>query len=218
MSDTYGQGCPVAAALDSIGDRWTLLLLRDLTHAPMRYSDLQAINPRISPNLLIKRLRRLQADGLLVKRDLPPPASATVYELTPAAREAVLPILNALGRFGALLFESAPNGPTEAVLDQMRRNAHWVLAKGIDFEATYRFKLGVHDFGLTVGPNTFEPTLEPPAKPTATIVFDSVTATHLFNGGLTISQAEAQGKLRIRGDRSAGLALLARLSLSPLRT
>jgi hypothetical protein len=84
-------------------------------------------------------------------------------------------------------------------------------------EGTYRFKLGVHDFGLVIGPNTFEPTLEPPDEPTATIDVDSITATHMFNGGLTVSEAEAMAKLRISGDRGAALALLDRLSLSPLR-
>ena len=69
MSDTYSQGCPIAVALDTIGDRWMLLLLRDLAHAPMRYSDLQAINPKMSPNLLSKRLRQLQDAGLVSKRD-----------------------------------------------------------------------------------------------------------------------------------------------------
>ena len=169
MSDTYSQGCPIAIALDVIGDRWMLLLLRDLAHAPMRFTDLQAINPKISPNLLSKRLRQLQDAGLAAKRELPPPAAATVYELRPEARDAVLPVLNALGRFGAHLFQAAPAAAVDALLEQMRRNGHWVLAKGIDFEAAFRFKLHPHDFGLTVGPTVFEPTRQPPERPTATI-------------------------------------------------
>ena len=157
MSDTYSQGCPIAIALDVIGDRWMLLLLRDLAHAPMRFTDLQAINPKISPNLLSKRLRQLQDAGLAAKRELPPPAAATVYELRPEARDAVLPVLNALGRFGAHLFQAAPAAPADALLEQMRRNGHWVLAKGIGFEAAFRFKLHPHDFGLTVGPTCSSP-------------------------------------------------------------
>jgi DNA-binding HxlR family transcriptional regulator len=132
VSDSYEQGCPVAVALDLIGDRWTLLFLRDLTHAPMRFIDLQHINPKVSPNLLTKRLRSLQSAGILTQRELPPPARAVVYELDPRAREMLLPILNGLGRFGAYLFESAPTGPTDALVEQMRRNGHWVLAKGVD--------------------------------------------------------------------------------------
>jgi DNA-binding HxlR family transcriptional regulator len=216
MSDTYGQGCPIAVALDVIGDRWMLLLLRDLGHAPMRFSDLQVINPKISPNLLSKRLRQLQEAGLVTKRDLPPPGAATVYELGPQAREAVLPVLNALGRFGAYLFQAAPAGPIDALLEQMRRNGHWVLAKGIDFEATFRFKLHPHEFGITVGPTVFEPTRQPPAQPTATVESDAVTLTRLFNAGITLGEAEGQGWLQITGDRAAATTLLDRLSLGRL--
>jgi DNA-binding HxlR family transcriptional regulator len=213
MSESYEQGCPVAVALDLIGDRWTLLLLRDLTHAPLRFVDLQHVNPKISPNLLTKRLRSLQAAGIIRRRELPPPAAATVYELDPRAREMLLPVLNGLGRFGAYLFETAPAGPTEALLEQMRRNGHWVLAKGVDFEATYRFRFDPHDIGLTVGPTVFEPSAAPPDRPDATISSDPVTFTNLFNAGLTLHDAEASGRLRIDGDRPLALALLEKFTL-----
>jgi DNA-binding HxlR family transcriptional regulator len=213
MRDSYEQGCPIAVALDLIGDRWTLLLLRDLAHAPMRFSDLQHINPKVSPNLLTKRLRALQAAGILSRRELPPPASAVVYELDPRAREMLLPVLNGLGRFGAYLFENAPAGPTDAVLEQMRRNGHWVLAKGVGFEATYRFQIDSHDIGLTVGPTVFEPSATPPDHPDATISSDAGTFTKLFNAGLTLHDAETSGRLHIDGDRRLGLALLEKLTL-----
>ena len=217
MSEGYEQGCPVAVALDLIGDRWTLLFLRDLTHAPMRFVDLQNINPKVSPNLLTKRLRALQAAGIVRQRELPRPARAVVYELDPSAREMLLPILNGLGRFGAYLFENAPAGATDAVVAQMRRNGLWVLAKGIDFEATYRFRLDPHDLGLTVGPTVFEPAPTPPDDPDATISSDSVTLTHLFNAGLTLHDAETAGRLHIDGDRPLALALLDKLTLGTLQ-
>ena len=215
MSEGYEQGCPIAVALDLIGDRWTLLLLRDLTHAPMRFVDLQHINPRVSPNLLTKRLRSLQTAGIVDQRELPPPARAVVYELDPRAREMLLPILNGLGRFGAYLFESAPAGPTDALIEQLRRNGHWVLAKGVDFTASYRFRLEPHDVGLAVGPTRFEPSATPPERPDATISSDSVTFTNLFNAGLTLADAESTGRLRIEGDRPLALALLERFTLGP---
>jgi DNA-binding HxlR family transcriptional regulator len=213
MSDSYGQGCPIAVALDLIGDRWSLLLLRDLAHAPMRFIDLQHINPKVSPNLLTKRLRSLQAAGILSRRELPPPGSAVVYELDPRAREMLLPVLNGLGRFGAYLFEHAPAASTDAVLAQMRRNGHWVLAKGVDFEATYRFRIDTHDIGLTIGPTVFEPSAMPPDHPDATISSDAVTFTNLFNAGLTLQDAEASGRLHIDGDRPLALALLEKMTL-----
>jgi DNA-binding HxlR family transcriptional regulator len=215
MSDGYEQGCPIAVALDLVGDRWTLLLLRDLTHAPMRFVDLQHINPKVSPNLLTKRLRSLQAAGILSRRELPPPAPAVVYELDPEAREMLLPVLNGLGRFGAYLFQNAPAGPTDALLAQMRRNSHWVLAKGVTFEANYRFRLDPHDIGLTIGPTVFEPSATPPDHPDATISSDAVTFTNLFNAGLALRDAETSGRLHIDGDRPLALALLEKLTLGP---
>ena len=129
----------------------------------------------------------------------------------------LLPILNGLGRFGAHLFENAPTGPTDAVVAQMRRNGLWVLAKGIDFEATYRFRLDPHDLGLTVGPTVFEPSPTPPDDPDATITSDSVTLTNLFNAGLTLHEAEASGRLHIGGDRPLAVTLLDKLTLGTLQ-
>jgi hypothetical protein len=136
-----------------------------------------------------------------------------VYELDPRAREMLLPVLNGLGRFGAYLFENAPAGPTDAALDQMRRNGHWVLAKGVDFDATYRFRIDPHDIGLTVGPTVFEPSATPPDQPDATISSDAVTFTILFNAGLSLDTAEASGRLHIGGHRPLALALLEKLTL-----
>jgi len=215
MNDGYGQGCPIAVALDVIGERWTLLLLRDLAHAPMRFTDLAAVNPKVSPNLLSKRLRALQDHGLVRRRQLPPPAPAIVYELDHRARNEILPILNALGRFGAFVLQSAPAGTVDSLLAQLRLNGYWVLAKGIDLEAEYRLKLGPYDIGLVVGPTVFEPTPRPPRTPTATIESDLVTMTNLFNAGLTLADAEDGGTIRISGDRDAALVLLDRLTLGP---
>lgn len=124
-------------------------------------------------------------------------------------------MLNALGRFGAFLFRSAPAMPTEALLTQMRLNGNWLLAKGIDFEGTFRLELDDHELGLNVGPNIFEPSTTPPANPTATLQTDIVTMTNLLNAGLTLAEAESSGALRILGKRRAALALLDKLALGP---
>src|SRR5688500_11690563 len=96
----YDQYCPIAVALDTLGDRWTLLILRDLSMGEQRFTDLKATLRGIAPNLLAERLRDLQADGLVEQRELPPPAARSVYAITDAGREAV-PVLRALARFGA---------------------------------------------------------------------------------------------------------------------
>ena len=79
---TYGDGCSSAHALDLVGDRWALLIVRDLLFGPKRFSDLQVGLPHGSPNVLTQRLRELESTGVVRRRRLPPPASANVYELT----------------------------------------------------------------------------------------------------------------------------------------
>jgi DNA-binding HxlR family transcriptional regulator len=93
----YDQYCPVAHALDLVGDRWALLIVRGLMHGPQRYTDLADQLPGIGTNILAARLRDLEAAGVVAKRTLPPPAASRVYELTeygmglkPAMRELAL--------------------------------------------------------------------------------------------------------------------------------
>ncbi len=96
---SYEQYCPIAAALDLLGDRWTLLIMRELTMGERRFTDLRTALPGIAPNLLSDRLRELRAEGLVEQRELPPPAARTVYAVTADGRE-VVPVLRSLARFG----------------------------------------------------------------------------------------------------------------------
>jgi DNA-binding HxlR family transcriptional regulator len=101
MPKSYAdQYCPVAEALDAVGERWTLLIVRELlTAGPQRFTDLRAGLPGIPPNLLSSRLRELEEGGLIARRELPPPAARTVYELTEEGR-GLEPVLRALARWG----------------------------------------------------------------------------------------------------------------------
>ena len=109
---SYGQYCPVAKTLELVGERWTLLVVRELLVGPQRFTDLHAALEGIPRNLLADRLRDLEAAGLVAKRDLPPPAARTVYELT-GAGQALLPVIGALAQWG--LKHIAPPGPGEVV-------------------------------------------------------------------------------------------------------
>lgn len=104
------QYCPIARALDVLGDRWTLLILRELVRGDQRFTDLRTHLPGIAATLLSQRLRTMAAQGLLESRDLPPPAARSVYTVTARGREA-LPVLRALARFGLPLLE-APSSDT----------------------------------------------------------------------------------------------------------
>ncbi len=84
---SYEQYCPVAVTLDVVGDRWTLLIVRELLNGPLRYTDLQTALPGIPPNLLADRLRELEAEGLVERQTLAPPAARTVFALTEDGRD-----------------------------------------------------------------------------------------------------------------------------------
>lgn len=84
---SYDQYCPLACALDLLGERWTLLIVRDLLLGPKRYGDLHRGLPGLATDLLTERLRALEEAGIVQRRELPPPAAATVYELTDRGRQ-----------------------------------------------------------------------------------------------------------------------------------
>jgi DNA-binding HxlR family transcriptional regulator len=101
MARTYGDRCGVARALDLVGERWALLVVRELLLGPKRFTDLRAGLPQVGPDVLSQRLRELESAGLLARRTLTPPVAAKVYELT--ARGAQLePVILELGRFGSV--------------------------------------------------------------------------------------------------------------------
>lgn len=102
----YGQFCPIAKALDVVGDRWTLLIVRELAARPCRYTDLRDGLPGIATNLLADRLKSLDAAGVITAEAAPPPVATTLYRLTERG-EALLPALAALGLWGAPLLADA---------------------------------------------------------------------------------------------------------------
>jgi DNA-binding HxlR family transcriptional regulator len=108
MARTYGDRCGVARALDAVGERWALLVVRELLLGPKRFSDLRAGLPHVSADILAARLRALEESGVLERRTLPPPAASKVYELTARGRE-LEPVVLALGRWGSV----APFPPAE---------------------------------------------------------------------------------------------------------
>ncbi len=103
----YDQYCPIACSLGLVGERWTLLVVRELMHGPKRYTDLVDGLHGIGTNILAARLKELEAAGLVERRKLPPPAASTVYELTPTGQQ-LRPVLHELARFGARLMGPPP--------------------------------------------------------------------------------------------------------------
>jgi len=108
----YDQYCPVCHALELVGERWSLVIVRELLKGPKRYTDLIDGMPGVGTNILASRLRELEAGGIVEKRRLPPPAASTVYELTEYGRSLEGPLL-ALGRWGAS--SMGPREPGQAL-------------------------------------------------------------------------------------------------------
>jgi DNA-binding HxlR family transcriptional regulator len=115
---SYGQFCGLAKALDVVGDRWTLLIVRELLiRGACRYTDLRNGLPGIATNLLADRLRELEDAGVLQREEAPPPVATTLFSLTPRGA-ALEPVLEQIGRWGAPLLDSAPSSDVFC--------AHWI--------------------------------------------------------------------------------------------
>jgi len=99
MAKRYDQYCPIAHALELVGERWSLLVVRELLHGPQRYTDLAASLPGIGTNILASRLKDLEGCGIVAKRRLPPPAASQVYELTPYGTS-LRPLMRELALWG----------------------------------------------------------------------------------------------------------------------
>src|SRR4051812_22978312 len=98
---SYGDRCGIARALDLVGERWALLVVRELLLGPKRFTDLRAGLPQLSADVLSQRLRKLEAAGIVARRTLARPAASRVYALTPRG-EGLEPVVLALGRWGSV--------------------------------------------------------------------------------------------------------------------
>ncbi len=110
MTKRYDQYCPIAHSLDLIGDRWSLMIVRELMRGPKRYTDLVAGLPGIGTNVLASRLRDLETHAILTRQTLAPPAASKVYELTDYGRD-LQPVMHELGKWGARSLGPPSAGP-----------------------------------------------------------------------------------------------------------
>jgi DNA-binding HxlR family transcriptional regulator len=139
MRKTYDQYCPVAHALDLVGDRWALLVIRELLRGPRRYTDLIGHLHGIGTNILASRLRDLEACGIVAKRRLPPPAAAQVYELTEYG-QGLRPALRELAIWGARSL--GPPGQGEELFSGWLVNALDTVLAPIAPPGRFEFRIG----------------------------------------------------------------------------
>ena len=139
MPRQYGQACPVAKSLEILGERWTLLIVRDLLRGPARFQDLQTSLDGIAPNLLSDRLRMLQDAGLVTTAELPPPAARSVYRLTDDGRQ-IIPVLRAMARFGVRYLDGEPDEEMSAARAANALLLPW--RRPIDADLRVRLEVG----------------------------------------------------------------------------
>jgi DNA-binding HxlR family transcriptional regulator/putative sterol carrier protein len=203
----YEQYCALARALDVVGNRWTLLIVRELRPGPRRFTDLVDGLPGISRKLLTNRLRELERDGIIRRKQLPPPAARQVYELTEDGRDlatAMAPLI-AWGtrRIGERQSGETfrPRWPAVAMIGLANREA----AKGVS--ETYQYFIGDSAFHFIVDDGWIELRDGPAENPRVVVTTDDETWSRIATGKSTTSEAAAAGLLTIAGDRRAAARL-----------
>ena len=196
----HRDGCGIAHASDLIGQRWALLVIRELLLGPKRFTDLRAGIPDLSPNVLGQRLRELTESGIVRKRQLPLPAAAQVYELTEWG-SGLEPAVLALGRWASdapSFPKDAEMGPDSAVL-ALKSTFEPVAADG--FGGTYELVLDGLPYSIRVAEGNFEARRGRADRPDATIRTDPKTMTDLVFRGRSLAAARRAGDIEIEGDR-----------------
>ena len=199
---TYDDACAAAHALDLVGERWALLVVRELLLGPKRFTDLRAGLPHASPNVLAQRLRGLEEAGIVRRRRLPPPAASRIYELTDWGEE-LEPVIVRLGRWGARSPSRAEDAPlgVDSLILSFRTIFDTEAAEGL--EATYELRLGEDRFRAEVTGGSFEVERGSAERPDATIEADSTTLAGLVYRGRPLAEALRSGDVKIEGDERA---------------
>ena len=199
----YQQYCGLARALDVAGDRWTLLIVRELIPGPRRFTDLVDGLPGVSRNLLADRLRALESEGIVTRQELPPPAARQVYDLTDDGRDLAAALTPLIAWGARRMAERAPSD---------RFHARWgaigmsVLAdrdatKGV--RETYEFVVGRSAFHFVVDDGTIRLRDGRADDPAVTWTTDEDTWAEIAGGKLNAPAAVDAGRLTVEGDAAA---------------
>lgn len=195
---SYGDQCGVARSLDIIGERWALLVVRELLLGPKRFSDLMAGLPGASPNVISQRLHDLTDDGVLRQRELPPPARVRIYELTEWGSE-LYPVLLHLGQWGERtpIPQGTPPSLDSLLLALQSRTDPASVA------GRYELRVGASTIAVTATPERVTIRREQAVDPEATLTTDELTLRAVCFGQRTIEDAAGSGDLSMHGDEQA---------------
>jgi DNA-binding HxlR family transcriptional regulator len=200
---SYAQLCGIATALDVIGDRWSLLVVRDLLLGPLRFSDLADGLPGIGTNTLTARLKQLEVTGVVHRQLLPMPDRGTVYELTTYGRE-LEPILLALGRWGTKSMAGLPS--------DVASRSRWLVAAMLAFHdesqrivrpTTWELRLTDGAFTVQAEGSSLNVSAGAPDHADLVIAAEDAQLHRLLTRQLTPADAVATGAVTLDGDASA---------------
>jgi DNA-binding HxlR family transcriptional regulator len=212
----YDDACGTAFALELLGERWSMLVVRELMLGARRFSDLRANLPGISAKVLTERLAGLEASGVLVRRQLPPPASAQVYELTVWGYRAE-PIMQELGRWAASSPLHDPTLPMSAVSMMLSLRTMFDPAKAEGMSLRIGFDIAGDSYLAQLENGTLPIERGSVAQADCVLtVGDAATLVALFYGKVDPGALEDAGALRIDGDSAAALHFVGLFELPKL--
>jgi DNA-binding HxlR family transcriptional regulator len=199
---TYGDRCGIARALDVVGERWALLVVRELVLGPKRFTDLRAGLPGLSPDVLSQRLRELERAGLLRRRKLAPPAGSRVYELTERGL-ALEPILLELGRWGSQtpLLEGEAAFSADSFVIALRTLFDPAAAAGVD--VTVELRLGEDGFRSRVAGGRLELARGSAERPDAVVASSPGALAAVLWHDRPLAEALRTGDVEIEGSAPA---------------
>jgi DNA-binding HxlR family transcriptional regulator/putative sterol carrier protein len=199
----YGQYCPVAKSLDVLGERWTLLIVRNLMMGPQRYTDLREALPGLATDLLTTRLRTLEEAGYVERRQLPRPTPVMVYQLTPAGQRTAVVVLE-LGRIGLPRLGPPADDDlltSDALVLSLRPSFRPEIAG--EAEESYQLELDGESYVVNVHPGWAETGRGTASDPQLTLTATTQTFAALISGAVDAKAALSAGDLSIDGSRRA---------------
>ena len=198
----YDDACGTAHALELVGERWSLLVIRELMFGPRRFSELRRSLPGISANVLTQRLGALEAAGVLTRRMLPPPANVQVYELTPWGYEAE-PAIQALGRWAARSPGHDPTLPLSPASAMLSLRTMFAPDRAAGVRVTAGFRFGAEEYRAEVADGRFAVARGQAAG--ADLLLDGAPEgmAALIYGGADPRELARAGMLRVEGDGAA---------------
>ena len=206
----YDDPCGIARALDVLGDRWALLVVRELIFGPKRFVQLRDGLHGVSPNVLSQRLRDLQDAGVVRQDVLDPPAGVAIYELTARGR-ALEPVLTELGRWGS---QEPVTSTAELSASALLVALKTVFDPAAAVDAVFALRIDGDWFRMTVAGDSIDITRARTERPAVTLEADVTTLRSVAFGRELLTRAEQGGRLTVTGDRGAALRF-ARMFASP---